>query len=380
MEPQASAEQTVKGSTTEQQAPGLGMPSGALDLAYQDTLNLFTEFKVNVTKPSSESIRYSEEGAGFYLLRVAPGPGVSTDRVLSRTDDLKIKLGLTESQSIRTYLDRGCVAFEVPKQPGETYPIVAEDLWSKWTPDSSRLCVPLGEDISREVVSIDFSSANSAHLLIAGMTGAGKSVALDTILRGLRHLVPEPRLRMSLVDPKGTELVDFEGDPCLDGEIGIGAEDAILALEKAVAEMERRYQVLREAKKRSIAEYNQSAAGEEVLPWHLVVLDEYADLVSDPDDKKIIEQHLARLAQKARAAGVHVIVATQNPKADIINTTIRSNLGAQLALRVQDGSASQVVLGEPGAQHLAGLGDAIFKTPAGTKRFQVAALRSRLSS
>jgi DNA segregation ATPase FtsK/SpoIIIE-like protein len=136
--------------------------------------------------------------------------------------------------------------------------------------------------------------------------------------------------------------------------------------------MQDRSVVFREMRVSNLVAYNAKCKPEAVLPWHVVVLDEYADLVSDKDERKLIEALLQRLAQKGRSAGIHVVVATQRPSADIITPVIRSNLPAQLALRVKDATDSRIILGESGAEALAGKGDALFRTETGVRRIQCA--------
>ncbi len=134
--------------------------------------------------------------------------------------------------------------------------------------------------------------------------------------------------------------------------------------------MQRRYQVLKNAGKRSIAEFNSTVDLDKKLAWWVVVLDEYADLTHDPQSKKDIELELKRLAQKARAAGIHVIIATQKPSAEVISTNLRSNLPAQIALRVKSATESRVVIDEAGAENLNGKGDALFKADGRLTRIQ----------
>ena len=173
-----------------------------------------------------------------------------------------------------------------------------------------------------------------------------------------------------LVDPKGTELIPFADSPYLEGKIGWDDVDTIQLLDRAVTEMQERYILFKSKSRRSIAEFNSDAALGERLPWWLIVLDEYADLTSDPQTKKNIEAQLKRLAQKARAAGIHVIIATQKPSAEVISTNLRSNLPAQLALRVKSATESRVVMDEAGAENLNGKGDAILKADGKLQRIQ----------
>lgn len=293
------------------------------------------------------------------------------DKLINRRDEIFLALELPSGFSIRTRTDCGSVLFEIPKTDNEKYGVDAKELWHLCPTNPESLVAPLGSDIEGSPVTVDLSSADSPHLLVAGTTGSGKSVALDTILKGLIRY-DKNVLRLRLVDPKGTELVDFEDDPHLDGMIGMDATDAIEILEASVQEMGVRYADMKAIRTRKLAEYNAKVDKADRKPWIVIVLDEYADLTSDPDEKKQIEALLKRLTQKARAAGIHVIAATQRPSADVISTTIRSNFPAQLALRVKTATDSRIILDETGAESLAGQGDAFLHTAKGTIRLQVA--------
>lgn len=347
-----------------------GIGRAALIARAQLVIDVLAEHNVRV-RPAVDAP--AVEGPGFYVLRFEPERGVTVDKVANRSQEIKLGLKLPADLELRAYVDRGSIVVEVPKIDDERYGVDAVQLWERvgdWPND--RLWTPIGEDIGGEAVPIDLSDTNSPHLLIAGTTGSGKSVALETILRGMTAHYPPDRLRLVLVDPKGTELVDFEGNQHVDGEIGMDAEDAIHALSAAVHEMQNRYALMKQRRRRSLPDYNAVVDAPDKLPWRVIVLDEYADLTSDPDEKKEIEALLQRLAQKARAAGIHVVVATQRPTADVISTTIRSNLPAQLALRVRSGTESRVILGEAGAESLAGKGDAFLRTAGGMTRVQCA--------
>ncbi|HEY4346866.1 MAG TPA: FtsK/SpoIIIE domain-containing protein [Gaiellaceae bacterium] len=351
-------------------APSYGLSRAVLEERYQLLLDAFQEFRVEVTPFDGDRF---DEGPAFYLLRVVPGSGVGADKVINRTTDLKLRLALPAEMYLRAYLDRGAVVFEIPKQEDERYDVDARELWARAEWPEGHLYVPVGADISGEVVGIDFSSSETPHLLIAGITGSGKSVALEAILRGLIERHGPDELQLHLIDPKGTELADFDGQPHVRGRIGIDAEDAIALLEAGVEEMQRRYAVMKQAGVRSLPDYNAAVGPDgQRLPWWLIVLDEYADLTSDPDEKKQIEALLKRLAQKARAAGIHLIIATQRPSADVISPVVRSNMPAQLALRVRTATDSRVILDEAGAEALAGRGDAFLRTHRGLRRLQCA--------
>ncbi|WP_457188723.1 FtsK/SpoIIIE domain-containing protein [Nocardioides sp. P5_E3] len=359
-------DQRTSNGANDVQPTGLG--DDLLRARYERLLDVLDQHNVGVVPAASEPWI---EGPGFYVLRVAPKTGVTVDRVVNRVNEIALALQLPTGLSIRTSLDRGNIVFEVPKSPEERYSITASSLWEGNPLEPNRLVVPIGTDIAGETVSIEFSSPDSPHLLVAGTTGSGKSVALETVLRGLCRY-PDDSVRLRLVDPKGTELLDFEGDAHLDGDIGVYPQDAIDILESAVDEMESRYQAMRPVRARSLIDYNASVDSELRRPWIVIVLDEYADLTSDPSDKATIEGLLKRLAAKARAAGIHIIAATQRPSADVVSTTIRSNLPAQLALRVKTATDSRIIMDEGGAEALAGQGDAFLRTARGTRRLQVA--------
>lgn len=345
-----------------------GLGEEELRLRYNKVVDVFARHKVAVTAPG---IGQWQEGPGFYIFRFIPEPGVTVDKLTNRRDEIFLALALPSEFSIRTRSDRGSVLFEIPKIDDEKYGVDAKALWQQCPADPESLIAPLGADIEGNPVTIDLSSADSPHLLVAGTTGSGKSVALDTILKGLVRY-DKNTLRLRLVDPKGTELVDFEDDPHLDGVIGIDAADAIEILDATVKEMTVRYKDMKEIRTRKLVEYNAKVDKADRKPWIVIVLDEYADLTSDPEEKKQIEALLKRLTQKARAAGIHVIAATQRPSADVISTTIRSNFPAQLALRVKTATDSRIILDETGAEALAGQGDAFLHTAKGTIRVQVA--------
>jgi hypothetical protein len=348
-----------------------GMSQAELGAMYDEILGCFASHNVAVSSaPSSD--QPIVEGPASILFKVRTGSGVDPRKLFEKSQALKLKLELEQDQNISFDIDKGYVTIDVPKRTEHRYYVNAADLWEKWERPSAELAVPLGEDRYGELVVVNFSSSNSPHLLVAGTTGSGKSEALNTMLFGLVRFYSSSELRLMLVDPKGTELVPFEGSTHLIGTIGWEDSDAVVLLKSAVEEMQRRYEKFRQKQCRSLAEFNAASNADERLPWWLVVLDEYADLTHDPQSKKEIEQELKRLAQKARAAGIHVIIATQKPSAEVISTNLRSNLPSQLALRVKSGTESRVVLDEAGAENLNGKGDALLKADGKLRRVQCA--------
>ena len=333
----------------------------------QQVVDKLDEFGIAVNMPSEDAF---DEGPGFYVLRVLPGRGVKVQQVEGRSDDLRLALDLGAEQELRMFTDRGTLVIEVPKSEDERYAVGAAGLWGRVPIDDHRLLVPVGENIAGDPVILDFSSPDTPHLLIGGMTGSGKSVALRTILEGLCRY-PAGHLQILAVDPKRTELNFLRDKPQLLGALGHEPSDAVGFMDRAREEMERRYALMGPALANNIEDYNR-ANSDGALPWWLLVLDEYADLTIDPHMRREIEPRMLQLAQKARAAGIHVVLATQRPSADILNPTVRANFGAQLALRVRSLADSMIIIGEAGAEALAGKGDALLRTSRGTIRVQCA--------
>lgn len=338
---------------------------------FQVILDTYGKFSISVEKPKKIEDCFVE-GPASILYRIKPATGVDPKSIYAKGDSLKLELELEEHQSIRFSISRGNIEIDVPKLNEDRYFVDAFDMWTRWTRPDAQLEVPLGEDRKGKVVSLNFSTSTAPHLLIGGTTGSGKSEALNTILHGMTRFYSSDELKLKLIDPKSTELVSFEDCDHLIGEIESDAESAIALLEEAVDEMQARYSIFKAGKVKSIAKHNENVAVEERLPWWVIVLDEYADLTTEKSDKAEIEKLLKRLAQKARAAGIHVIIATQKPSAEVISTNLRSNLPAQLALRVKSSTESRVIMDDSGAETLNGKGDAFLKTVEGLERIQCA--------
>ena len=347
------------------------LDADTLKKRYEEILACFMAHSVKVNAVPIVLDPYIE-GPASILFKVKAGIGVDPRKLFDKAQALKLRLELAENQHLSFQIDRGFVTIDVPKPPNERYYVDAGALWKRWQKAENELCVPIGEDRFGELVSINFSSSNCPHLLIAGTTGSGKSEALNAILFGLVHFYSPKELKLLLVDPKGTEMLPLEHAPHLEGGIGWDDQDAISLLEKAVEEMQKRYTIFKNAKKRTLTDFNSSVEEENRMPWWLIVLDEYADLTSDTQAKRDIESLLKRLAQKARAAGIHVVIATQKPSAEVISTNLRSNLPAQLALKVKSSIESRVVLDEAGAETLNGKGDALLKAESKVIRVQCA--------
>ena len=269
------------------------MDQSVLRSMYEKVIATLDGFKIKVSEP--DDVDPIVEGPASLVFRVRPEIGVRPKDIEREVDSLKLALNLQKHHLIKVDIDSGCVELTVPKADDQRTFINTSQLWAAWKRPTDGLEVPLGIDQLGNVVSLNFSSDECPHLLIGGTTGSGKSEALNTILWGMTRYYEPQDLRLMLIDPKGTELQDFEDSKWVQSEIGLDAADAIEILDGSVTEMDRRYAQFREAGVRGLRAFN--AVADEPLPWWVIVLDEYADLTSDGDDKTEIEQRVKRLSQ-----------------------------------------------------------------------------------
>jgi S-DNA-T family DNA segregation ATPase FtsK/SpoIIIE len=228
----------------------------------------------------------------------------------------------------------------------------------KWQESKSPLAFTIGKDIAGEPVIGELDKM--PHLLIAGATGSGKSVMINSFLISLLFRNSPADLRLILVDPKRVELTPYDDIPHLLTPVITEPEKCISALKWAIAEMERRYSLLAEVGKRNIAEYNR-LKGDEGMPYIVIVIDELADMMML--SARDMEALVVRLAQKARAVGVHLVLATQRPSVDVITGLIKANIPARLAFTVTSQVDSRTILDQMGAEKLLGQGDMLMLTP-----------------
>jgi DNA phosphorothioation-dependent restriction protein DptH len=317
-------------------------------------------------------------GPASVTFKFKPASGVPTSKIEGKIDDLKLILELEHNQEINLYSDKGFINLVVPKKSEDREFFKWEELKIDEDLIVENLILPFGFDNNRNVTSINFSYDNSPHLLIGGQTGSGKSVALTTILKSAVSLYDASRLQLVLVDPKGTELLEFEESPHLqnpiaEGKIGLDSDDAICYINACIKEMASRYDRMKNMRVNNILKFNQKVSKEEQLPWILMVLDEYGELTADKSVRGNLESLLQRLAQKARACGIHLIITTQKPSNEVLSTIIRSNLPAQIALKVRSATDSKIVLSDQtGAEKLYGKGDALFNNGSIISRVQIA--------
>ncbi|NPB10051.1 MAG: DNA translocase FtsK, partial [Thermodesulfobacteria bacterium] len=292
-----------------------------------------------------------------------PAPGVKINKITSLADDLALGLKAASVRIVAPIPGKSAVGIEVANREREVVylkEILASEAFRK---ARSKLTLALGKDISGKPVVTDL--ARMPHLLIAGATGTGKSVCLHSMLISLLYKSLPDEVRFLLVDPKRIELSVYEGIPHLLHPVVLEPKMATQVLKWAVSEMERRYQLLEEARARNLESYN--AEAEEKLPYIVIVVDELADLMVV--SSKEVEMSLTRLAQMARAAGIHLLLATQRPSVDVLTGIIKANFPARISFQVSSRTDSRTILDTGGAERLLGAGDMLF-LPPGTSKLQ----------
>jgi DNA segregation ATPase FtsK/SpoIIIE, S-DNA-T family len=298
-----------------------------------------------------------------YELQLAPGTKVS--KVAALKDDLSYALATTEIRILAPIPGKQAVGVEVPNLAPNI--VTLGDIYDDLPATASPLAVWLGKDISGTAVWADL--ARMPHILIAGTTGSGKSGCINTILTSILLRSTPDDVRLILIDPKRIELNYYESIPHLLTPVVSSPKEASAVLTNVVAEMERRYERLSAVRARSLPEANRAyrKRGEEPMPYLLVVIDELADLMMV--SPQAVEDAVIRLAQKSRAVGIHLVLATQRPSVDVITGMIKANVPSRVAFAVSSQTDSRVILDQSGAESLLGQGDMLFK-PLGTSRLQ----------
>ncbi|HEX4281137.1 MAG TPA: DNA translocase FtsK [Solirubrobacteraceae bacterium] len=298
-----------------------------------------------------------------YEIRLAPGTKVS--KVAQLKDDLAYALAATDIRILAPIPGKTAVGVEVPNARRRI--VHLGDVFQDPPPDWSPLTVWLGKDIAGRAIGADL--AKMPHLLVAGTTGAGKSACVNAMLSSVLLRATPHEVRFVLVDPKQVELNHYEGIPHLLTPVITSPRMAANALQNLVKEMEQRYGTMSLARTRSLPELNRAREkrGEPPLPYILCVIDELADLMMvAPAD---VEDSIIRLAQKARAVGIHLVLATQSPRVDVITGMIKANVPSRIAFAVSSQTDSRVILDHNGAESLLGQGDMLF-SPVGSSKLQ----------
>jgi DNA segregation ATPase FtsK/SpoIIIE, S-DNA-T family len=298
-----------------------------------------------------------------YELRLAPG--IKVGKVAQLKDDLAYALAATDIRILAPIPGKQAVGVEVPNAHRKM--VRLGDVFQEPPKDWSPLTVWLGKDVAGKAIGADL--AKMPHLLVAGTTGAGKSGAINAMLCSVLLRATPHELRLVLVDPKQVELNHYESIPHLLTPVITSPRMAANALQNLVKEMEQRYGIMSLARTRSLVELNKARAkrDEAPLPYILCVIDELADLMMvAPAD---VEDSIIRLAQKARAVGIHLVLATQSPRVDVITGMIKANVPSRIAFAVSSQTDSRVILDQNGAESLLGQGDMLF-SPVGSSRLQ----------
>ncbi len=328
-------------------------------------------------------------GPVITMYEYEPAPGIKVNKIVSLTDDLAMALRAISIRIIAPLPGKSVVGIEIPNAERETVYVRSLLESESFRSSESTLCVTMGKDIFGNCVSSDL--ARMPHLLVAGATGTGKSVFLNAFLCSLLCRATPSELKLLLIDPKLLELSIYEGIPHLIADVVTAPKRAAAALQGIVRKMEERYQMMSAAQVRNIDQFNAKAEeaiengqttfrlrpkpgeeqGEEVpwvqLPYIVVVIDELADLMVLA--AKDVEESLQRLAQMARAAGIHLVLATQRPSVDVLTGVIKANFPARVSFQVSSGTDSRTILDQKGAENLLGMGDMLF-LPPGTSVLQ----------
>lgn len=300
-------------------------------------------------------------GPAVTRYELQPLAGVKISKITNLADDIALNLASSGVRIEAPIPNKAAVGIEVPNKQGSSVNIRTIFESQQFRNSTSPLTIALGMDIAGNVVTTDLT--RMPHLLIAGSTGSGKSVCVNAIITSFLYKSSPEDLKLILIDPKVVELAEYNGIPHLMMPVVTEPKKAAGALGSAVAEMEKRYRLFAENSVRDIKSFNKLAAAQpelalEKMPYIAVIIDELADLMMVSG--KEVEDYICRLAQKARAAGIHLIVATQRPSVDVITGLIKANIPARIAFAVSSQVDSRTILDGGGAEKLLGMGDMLF--------------------
>ncbi|MCW5205382.1 DNA translocase FtsK 4TM domain-containing protein [Desulfobulbus sp. F5] len=291
----------------------------------------------------------------------APAAGIKINKIVNLADDIAMVLKVDRVRVVGSIPGKAAIGIEIPNPQRKTVFLRDILLGSAYQNSASFLTIALGVDVVGQPAVANL--AKMPHLLIAGATGAGKSVAINAFICSILYKATPDLVRLLLVDPKRIELSTYEGIPHLLHPVVVEPKMASRALLWAVREMERRYKLLEAARVKSITSYNETS--EEKLPYIVIIVDELADLMMVAS--KDVETSIARLAQMARAAGMHIILATQRPSVDVLTGLIKANFPTRISFKVSSKVDSRTILDSSGAEHLLGAGDMLFMPPGAAK-------------
>jgi S-DNA-T family DNA segregation ATPase FtsK/SpoIIIE len=298
-------------------------------------------------------------GPAVTQYELQPGAGVQVKRITALQNDLSLALAAAPLRIEAPIPGKAAVGIEVPNKSASLVTIREVLETAAFREGTNKLALGLGNDVSGQSIVADLT--RMPHLLIAGATGQGKSVCINALITSLLFQVTPDHLRLLLIDPKRVELTGYNGLPHLALPVLVESHQAAAALRWAVAEMDRRYKLFSSESVRNIAAYNEKATQKQArpLPYVVIVIDELADLMMVAAGE--IEELICRIAQLARAVGIHLIIATQRPSTDIITGLIKANIPSRIAFAVGSQVDSRVILDTGGAEKLLGRGDMLYQ-------------------
>ena len=335
--------------------------------------NAFRSFKIDI------DVSGYSRGPAITRYEMIPPTGLKLRNIVNLTDDLALNLGNRNIRIVAPIGNKSIIGVEVPNQHRRNV-VLREMIESAEFKDcKARLPLILGKDITGNTIVEDL--AEMPHLLIAGTTGSGKSVYVNSLIAGLMFKLTKNDLKFIMIDPKMVELELYNGIPHLLAPVITQPEEALMALEWAIEEMDKRYKLLSDFSVRYIVDYNREAKkinktreknGEmpiEELPYIVIVIDEFANLMlRSPKDT---EKAITRLAAMARAVGIHLVIATQRPSVDVVTGIIKANFPSRIAFRVSSRTDSRTILDKNGAEKLLGRGDMLFMSPSFTDMLRI---------
>lgn len=305
-------------------------------------------------------------GPAFIRVKLKPHAGVKVSSILKLSHDLQVQLGLVNPPLIAPQV--GHISFDLPRIDRQIASF--EQYIQPQASPQAAVKIAIGVNLEGQLVEADLSDPNTCHFLIAGTTGSGKSEFLRSLLLSLLVRHSPNHLRIALVDPKRVTFPEFEQVAWLYSPVAKDSNCVIELMERLVKEMEKRYQLFEAVSCADLSTYNQQAS--QLLPRIVCLFDEYADFMANKETRTALEQSIKRLGSMARAAGIHLIIATQRPEAKVVTPLIRSNLPGRVALRTASEADSAIVLGgkHTAAAYLLGKGDLFYDDGAGLHRLQ----------
>lgn len=312
------------------------------------------------------------QGAAITLYKFRPQLGIRVSKIRGLKDEIASVLGVPSVRIIAPMAD-GSVGIEIPNKQKPILPLSEILNSQEYLTSDMALPLAIGRTVTNEIFMADL--ANMPHLLVAGATGQGKSVGLNVMLMSLLHKKTPEEMKLVLIDPKKVELSAYEAiaKPYITRMEGLPAviteaDHAQIMLDALCRLMDKRYTMLKDVGARNIKEYNEMSANK--MEYYVIVIDEYGDLVMQSGRE--VERLICRLAQKARAVGMHLIISTQRPSATIVTGNIKANFPTRIAFRTTTGTDSRVVIDQTGAEKLTGCGDLLYFSGAEITRAQCA--------